>query len=403
MKKSVLSFGLLFCSIVSFSQTATWNILTSGTTSTLYAVSAINKDTCYVGGAAGKVMKTTNGGITWTTQTTPTSSFLYGMDFINGNKGFAVGDNGTIIKTTNGGASWTNVVVTSNSLRSIRFLNSTTGFITGENGLILKTIDGGTSWNTTNTGSLLDIYAVWFTSSTTGFASCFNGTLLKTTDGGTTWTGPSSTGVSTQINTINFTSPMIGTFVGANGVIRRTVDGGATWNTVSMTASSDFHHGHTFVDANTGFITGGNTGTNVGVILTTVDGGITWTSSHPGTAKLANLDFPNANVGYAVGVNGTILKYTSNVGIQENITKPALLCAYPNPTNSYTNVDISTLNINETTYLELFDISGKLVKKQEFTNGAKLIIENEELNAGIYFFNVSTKEKLIGIGKIIIE
>lgn len=398
-----LSFILL---IPTNSYCQIWSSLVSGTPNHLVAVSAINIDTCYVAGSSGTILKTTDGGLTWINQPTPTSQTLYGMDFINSNNGFAVGDNGALLKTTNGGVTWTSITATTQSLRSVKYFNSMQAVITGANGLIIKTTDGGVTWSPVSTGTSSNIYGLRFTSPTDGYATCFSGDILKTTDGGTTWT-PSSTGVSTQLNTISFSGASNGVVVGASGVIRRTTDGGVTWSTVTMPSiSSDFLHSHGFLTPSNGFVTGGNIGTNVGIILETTDGGLTWVAYYPGTPRLCNVDFPDIFTGYAVGLNGTILKFKINggVGITETTQqKPVELTAFPNPTVNYTSIDLTSLNIHGTIYFELFDATGKLLRSEKHANADMLKIEREELKSGVYFYNVNSKDKTEGTGKIIIE
>jgi len=46
---------------------------------------------------AGKMIRSTDGGVTWTDETTPKQD-LRGLFFLNTNLGFAVGDNGVILK-----------------------------------------------------------------------------------------------------------------------------------------------------------------------------------------------------------------------------------------------------------------------------------------------------------------
>lgn len=61
-----------------------------------------------------------------------------------------------------------------------------------------------------------------------------------------------------------------------------------------------------FVDANIGYAVG-----YWGTILKTTNGGALWTSQSSGTAKwLYSVYFTDANTGYTVGQNGTILKTT---------------------------------------------------------------------------------------------
>ncbi|MBA3971209.1 MAG: T9SS type A sorting domain-containing protein [Bacteroidetes bacterium] len=408
MKKNIPStlflLSLLIYSTHSYSQI--WSQLISGTTNHLIAVSAINIDTCYVAGSNGTILKTTDGGLNWINQPTPTSQILYAMDFLNSNNGFAVGDNGALLKTINGGATWTSIFVTSESFRSVKYFNSMQIVITGGNGLIIKTTDGGTTWSTVSTSTTSNIYGMKFTSSTVGYATCFNGNILKTTDGGTTWT-PSSSGVSTQLNTISFSGATNGFVVGASGVLRSTTDGGVTWSTPAMTPTSDFFHCHGFLTPSNGFITGGNISTNTGVILETTDGGLTWTTYYPGTSRLCNVDFPDVFTGYAAGLNGTILKFKINgsggMGTNDISANPQLLKAFPNPFSNFTSIDLSSLHLNGMASFKLFDVTGKCVKQEDVSTTKILKIEKGELNAGVYYFNITSKDKQAAAGKIIIE
>ena len=64
-----------------------------------------------------------------------------------------------------------------------------------------------------------------------------------------------------------------------------------------------------FTDANTGYTVGQN-----GTILKTINGGNDWTALTSGTTKSLNsVYFTDINTGYAVGVSGIILK-TTNAG-----------------------------------------------------------------------------------------
>jgi hypothetical protein len=51
--------------------------------------------------------------------------------------------------------------------------------------------------------------------------------------------------------------------------------------------------------------------------------------------------------------------------------------------------------------LKFMDISGKLLFEKEMTNN-KIELERNDLNAGIYLFQIKNKEKILAIGKLII-
>ena len=73
----------------------------------LNAVAVLDSDTVTVVGAAGTILRTTDGGATWTLQTSGTTNALNAVSFVDAKTGTAVGVRGTIVRTTDGGATWT--------------------------------------------------------------------------------------------------------------------------------------------------------------------------------------------------------------------------------------------------------------------------------------------------------
>jgi photosystem II stability/assembly factor-like uncharacterized protein len=60
------SLRLLFLFVFLFSvANAQWVEQTSGVTGALYSVSAVDDNVCWIGGAAGVVLRTVNGGTNW--------------------------------------------------------------------------------------------------------------------------------------------------------------------------------------------------------------------------------------------------------------------------------------------------------------------------------------------------
>ncbi len=93
----------------------------------------------------GAISTTADGGANWTTLPFFNDA-LYALDFTadQSNIGYAAGAAGIIIKTTNGGNNWTvQTSGTSNILFGITFADEMTGYAVGENGTILKTVSGG--------------------------------------------------------------------------------------------------------------------------------------------------------------------------------------------------------------------------------------------------------------------
>ena len=75
---------------------------------------------------------------------------------------------------------------------------------------------------------------------------------------------------------------------------------------------------------------------------------------------------------------------------------------YPNPNMGAMELSYS-LNANETGIFEIYDISGKQVMNYSLDkNGNKLKIENKELSAGVYYYNIRINEKVIKTEKLVI-
>ena len=311
MKKSSSLLFLLFLLLAFHKGNAqgSWAPLTSGTSSHLLGVSAPSSSLCFVCGAAGTIRKTTNAGSTWTPLTSGTPQNLYSIVFTDVSTGYCVGDLGVALKTIDGGATWTTMTVgTGVSLRYVYFIDALNGFITGAGGLILKTTDGGTTWNTLTTGTSVTLNSLFFTSSTVGYAVGASGTIIRTNTAGASWV-PLTSGVAGSLNVAYFTSLTNGIVSGDGGVIDRTTTSGASWATVAS-GTTDQLVGIDFVDANNGWMVGGSIPLNTGNILNTTNGGATWTSTIPGSSRLTKTDFVNSSLGYAVGLDGTILQYS---------------------------------------------------------------------------------------------
>jgi photosystem II stability/assembly factor-like uncharacterized protein len=400
-----------------------WTAQTSGITMGLIGVSAPSSTVCYVSGSSGKILKTINGGTSWIPQTSGSTEDLYSIIFTDLNNGYAVGNNGAALKTIDGGTTWTSMPVGTSpgiGFRCIFFFNATTGYITGgiggSPGVILKTTDAGATWTslTTSGASVNSIYSIYFTSSTDGYANDYSGHILKTTDGGTSWTSFSAGTTNPLTGTIYFTSATTGYVSGMNGAILKTSNSGASWSALTSGSTTDDMLGIDFYDANNGYAVGGDITANTGKMLATTDGGATWTNVtlNSGTASLARIDMVDQNIGYAVGLNGVILKYAAcpvlTIGIpiyntHNNNDSYNSFSVYPNPFNTSTIIDLSNHHFEGEASIELFDVAGKLMKRNEKINTDKFILERNMLPSGFYFFKVYDLKRIVGGGKVLIE
>jgi photosystem II stability/assembly factor-like uncharacterized protein len=193
-------------------------------------------------------------------------------------------------------------VVSSPALVRIDFqdANNGWGMAANANGYVLRTVDGGRTWldaSPPGVGGLglsanlavLNTQTAWALVPGTDF---FSGTLFRTGDGGITWSS----------NTVPFGGAFIqfqdgshgraladrGALAGSEAVeLFQTSDGGATWNSVfhnepGQPSSSNslplagIKNGMTFVDANTGWVTGSIPVDGEIYLYITRDGGVSW-------------------------------------------------------------------------------------------------------------------------------
>jgi hypothetical protein len=198
-----------------------------------------------------------------------------------------------------------------------------------------------------------------------------------------------------------------------------------TSNTVSITATASNSTGIVGVAAHNSF---GTSGTRIFVVhvthpdtLTTINGDTITSNATPSTTTYQWIDCNNANQPiagetnrsytpslsgyYAVIVtrNGCIdTSMCINVvvlGIEE-INFFASITIAPNPFNSETTITFSEAQKNTT--IKVTDIVGKEIKTMNFT-GRQLVIDKEEMKAGIYFVQTIDERKNVTNNKIIIQ
>ncbi|MFN4235250.1 MAG: choice-of-anchor V domain-containing protein [Bacteroidia bacterium] len=139
----------------------------------------------------------------------------------------------------------------------------------------------------------------------------------------------------------------------------------------------------------------GTTGTNIPMIGNFKEWSFNWTAPAPGTgavtfygaALLANSN--NQNTGDSLVLGTLVINESSTNGIDKNIIEKGV-AVYPNPAK-----EILYLQINELAEVEIIDVSGKSMLKQQINNGINSF-DISGLNSGLYFVKITGKEnKLI--------
>lgn len=387
--KYIFTLLSLVFTIYSFSQYNTWIDKSYGNDSHL-SVYVTSRTNASIGSLNGSILKTTDGGTNWSSASTNNNTnAIYDIHFTTFFKGFAVGDNGTCLVTSDAGYNWTNVNVTNLSgvhLRSVHFADEKTGYISGgtsnnSSGYLFKTIDSGATWTQLNILPSGNIYGLQFRDSLYGLYSTHNGNIFKTEDGGNTWT--KNTAYNQQLTDFNLKSSGDYICVGQPGYIIRSVDSGVNWASINSSVTENFYGLH-FLDDNDGFIVGGNISTNTtSVIMSTNNGGVTWSAYYPqNTNRLNDVHFDD-NIGYTVGMFGSILKYERYDNTTEVLDlSKRKINVYPNPFNERITLESQNENLKDSK-IEIINALGETIYSRNITQ-PKATLNLNSFDSGVY-------------------
>jgi len=381
---------------------------------------------------------------------------LWKCSFTDSLNGWAVGDSGLIIHTSNGGANW--IVQDSKSrelMQTVFFLNKRLGWAVAWSmnsyfygTVLLRTTDGGTNWDT-STFSIADSYvrSVYFQDSLHGFMGGGAAILLRTTNAGANWIqcGIDSNQMASRfpIHGFKFYNQNYGVAHGGimdvAGVIWTTTNRGIYWSTAVVAAEplvgvkfydslnifalgGDYEYGASIVRTTDGgqnwiyknlgifgtpfnlsFRTESEGWASMGYLpkfFVTLDSGLSWNEFEtPDTVRIFHVQFLTDKIGYAVGTNGTFIKFNSaliNINGNNTLTEKYILKQnYPNPFNPVTNIEYDISDISEAD-LRVYDILGK--EKAVIYKGIRAPGKYTErfygnnLPSGVYFYILKIKD-----------
>ncbi|MCX6159698.1 MAG: YCF48-related protein [Ignavibacteriae bacterium] len=407
----LLSVLILLFYINGYSQ---WILQASNTSAHFLNIRFLNKNTGWVSGTNGTIVKTTNGGLNWVVQITNLASKeIRGLTIVDSNIVYAAGLFDTFLKTTNGGTNWqilrNGPVPTLHSYWSTYFINPNTGWICGTLQTIYKTTNGGLTLDSINVpaGFMYDIY---FRNELEGLACGETAAMFRTTDGGFSWytINVPVANQSADFDKFSFINNNTGFVIGVqNSKLYKTTNFGITWDSVARIYGMDESYALCFLDENTGFSCG-----SYNMLYKTTNGGYNWrqeNTSQFGSTYLHGIHFYNHDTGWVVGAVGRIL-YTETGGSPvlsvvsniSNATGFSLGQNYPNPFNPTTKIRFDVANGfpigafgNDKVVLKVYDIMGRevqtLVNESLKPGTYEVSFDGSSLNSGVYFYKLITK------------
>jgi photosystem II stability/assembly factor-like uncharacterized protein len=294
----------------------TWELKTD----TLYSANNSLHGLCFIDANTGiavgsnntRILRTTNTGQSWDSIGVGISNkILYGVSFANANTGVAVGSSRLIVRTTNGGLNWTTVNVATDYvyLNNVEFFDSLNVVAVGSTGLIMRSTNAGLNWTTITSGTTVTLNVISTPDANTGIAAVGT-TVIRSTNAGLNWSmvHQGGTSVSSDIlERICYINANTGTIVGDGGTILRTTNGGANWVAQTSPTTGYNFSDVCFIDVNTGFAVGSDeykkksgTSKSGGMFVKTTNGGTNWTITYPGY-WIYGVSFVDANTGWISG------------------------------------------------------------------------------------------------------
>ncbi|UTW64230.1 T9SS type A sorting domain-containing protein [bacterium SCSIO 12741] len=392
MKTVTLLFISLFITTQIFAQN--WERLDSLTPYHLNDVFFTSDQNGMAVGENGRILTTTDQGATWTVQNKIPGCNLLSVHFMDSDTGWISGSCG-IHKTTDGGATW-NLQLAANgtTYNDIHFYDGQHGGASGTLMQIATTHDGGQNWNHSTLSvpeSNNPLMAVHFANADTAWVG--GGTKLhRTSDGGQTWA------LNQTFNTVDWILSMdfdptgrVGIAVGGAGLTLYTYDHSANWNVGGfITPNHQDVNGTELLGTDSIFAV-----CDDGLIYFSQTGGSAWNSMvSPTENNLNGVHFPSARVGFAVGNNGTMLRYGGINSISPTPKLQVNFKVYPNPSTG--NITVSWSGSQSApNRVELVDALGKVwhsEKLSEASHEGTHHLDLSHLASGVYFIDLTFEE-----------
>lgn len=313
VKKSLVIFIILLLGI-SFVSAEVWQEQESGTSLDLFSVDFIDEEEGWaVGGDVfgdSVILHTTNGGEEWIPQTSPNDEALYGVCF-DGDYGFAVGSGNIILYTRNGGDEWLELEITDAiTFWDVDCVDEGVAYAVGQGDFPAIKLSGE-GWTSLGVDESYVLKGAHFVEEGDGYLVGENGVVLKVEDDSAGLVDTiTRSDIGIALNEIYCLDMDTCKIVGAGQYVYTGSD--SSWILEEAGTIVSSYWGVHYRNEESGWVSGQNTIRHIedGEWLTdrvNIDGS---ESSFVPVNMVKDILF-EGSVGYAVGDEGTILKYTT--------------------------------------------------------------------------------------------
>jgi len=376
MKKSFLLSVLFFITVNLYSQT--WTEQTSGITTALYCVSAVNDNIAWAGGESGKVLRTTNKGVNWlnVSGNLPSNYSMYSifawdenLALVTGNS-IGLGGPVAIYRTSNGGANWITAASRTGMCYAIWMTSATNAYYIGYpvSGYwdLLSSTNSGLNWSTwslisTPSNSESVHNCAWFQGQQVWFGAYSR--IYYSSNMGVNWSTQTIPPIFTGAICFNTaTKGMAGGVAGFSELLF-TNNAGTSWTSATYPFPASGTAGICGTESTWWVSQGGFT--NSRIVYVSTNDGANWTTSYTAPDGINN-HMTKSRSGFTIWLvrsNGGISRYgTPIVNIYQNSKKiPSsylLNQNYPNPFNPETKIEFQIPEKNFVS-IKIFDCLGK--------------------------------------------
>lgn len=328
-------------------------------------------------------------------------TFESGMSMI-GNVFYIVYFGGDLIKTTNNGITWSYVrFFNEEYLSSVCFTSEEKGYVGGASNLLYTTETAGATWDSLRLDSILSIENIYFANNDTGFVfEGFNATgCYRTINGGVDWEYYDYGIVFEGAFRIKQYNQSIYVCNNTNNILH-TNDYGQNWDVIS---SNNYKISNIeILNEDTIFAVGSTGEFDYGCFFMSVNGGYNWTEIYTRGPynTFYSVVIEDNQSGYFTG-SSRLFRFEKSNSI-ETIKYNLYSSVYPNPVSNISVLSFENPR-NIKTNICIYNVQGKQVINTITDNNKIHITKSNNLNSGIYFYNILQENNQVACGKFIVE